>query len=133
MSIETNKQIARAFCDNISTGQIDAAMALMAEDSTWWVAGKPHLFALAGKKNKKEFFELLGQILAMMPKGLRLTPAAMTAEGDRVAVEAVSFGEMSNGKTYNNQYHLLFEIRDDKIWAVREYLDTMHVAEVMQG
>ena len=32
----------------------------------------------------------------------------MTAEADRVAVEAVSFGEMADGRKYGNTYHMLF-------------------------
>jgi len=42
-----------------------------------------------------------------------------------------SYAEISNGKLYNNRYHFLIEIRDGKIQAVREYLDTMHANEVL--
>ena len=66
-------------------------------------------------------------------KGLKLTPKGITAEGDRVAVEAESYGQHANGKVYNNQYHFLIEVRNDKIQAVREYLDTMHANEVLVG
>ena len=60
-----------------------------------------------------------------------MTPKGLTAEGDRVAVEAESYGEMATGKIYNNLYHFLLEVRDGKIHAVREYLDTMHAKEVL--
>jgi hypothetical protein len=51
-----------------------------------------------------------------------MTPKGITAEGDRVAVEAESYGETASGKIYNNLYHFLFEVRGGKIQAVREYL-----------
>jgi len=51
----------------------------------------------------------------------------MVAEGDKVAVEVESLGTLRNGRVYNNEYHTLLTIRDDKICAVREYLDTFHV------
>jgi hypothetical protein len=79
----------------------------MADTATWWVAGKPGQFVLAGTKTKAQFAELLQGIRTAMPKGLRVTPTGITAEGDRVAVEA------------------------EKIQAVREYLDTMHAKEVL--
>jgi ketosteroid isomerase-like protein len=66
-----------------------------------------------------------------MPKGLKVTPKAITAEGDRVALEAESYGELANGKVYNNQYHVLMEIRNGKIQAVREYMDTQHAHAVL--
>jgi ketosteroid isomerase-like protein len=130
MSVETNKQVVLSFLENFSAGKFDAALALMADSATWWVAGKPERFALAGIKNKAQFAELVQGIGAAMPRGLRVTPNGLTAEGDRVAVEAESYGETASGKVYNNQYHFLFEVHNSKIQAVREYFDTMHAKEV---
>lgn len=131
MSAETNKHVVLSFFDNFSVGKVDAALALMADSATWWVAGQPDKFALAGTKTKAQFAELLKGIGAAMPKGLRVTPHGLTAEGERVAVEAESYGETASGKIYNNLYHFLFEVRAGKIQAVREYLDTMHAKEVL--
>ena len=55
------------------------------------------------------------------------------AEGDRVAIEADAHGKLTNGKVYRNQLHLLVELRDGKITAVREYFDTMHTCELFHG
>lgn len=131
MSAEANKNLVLNFFENFSAGNVDAALALMADTATWWVAGKPDKFALAGTKTKAQFAKLVQGIGAAMPKGLRVTPQGLTAEGDRVAAEAESYGEMATGKIYNNLYHFLFEVRDGKIQAVREYLDTMHAQEVL--
>lgn len=133
MSAEDNKKLVLSFFENMSAGKADAALALMAGNATWWVAGKPDKFPLAGTKTKAQFTELFKGIGAVMPKGLRITPKGVTAEGDRVAVEAESYGELANGKVYNNLYHFLIEVRDGKIQAVREYLDTMHANEVLVG
>jgi uncharacterized protein len=127
MSIETNKQLVREFMERFSAGEMKTALGMMADSATWWVAGS---FPLSGTKSKAEFTELLGQIGGAVPEGIRLTPKAFTAEGDRVAVETESSAKHTNGKIYNNQYHFLFEVRDGKIQAVREYLDTMHANDV---
>ena len=34
---------------------------------------------------------------------------------------------MHNGKTYNNFYHISFELADGKIIRMNEYMDTQHV------
>jgi len=131
MSAEANKNVVLSFFENFSGGKVDAALALMSDTATWWVAGKPDKFVLAGTKTKTQFAELLQGIGTAMPKGLRVIPKGLTAEGDRVAAEAESYGETATGKIYNNLYHFLFEVRDGKIQAVREYLDTMHAKEVL--
>lgn len=56
----------------------------------------------------------------------------VTAEGDRVAIEAVSHGQMTNGKTYNNTYHYLFIFKDGKIRMAKLYNDTQHATEVQK-
>jgi ketosteroid isomerase-like protein len=59
--------------------------------------------------------------------GLKMTVKNLIAEDDKVAVELESYGELENGRIYNNQYHILMTVRDGKISEVREYLDTQHV------
>jgi len=132
MSIETNKNVVLSFLEDFSVGKIDAALSLMDDTATWWLAGKPDEFALAGTKTKTQFAEIVKGIVTAMPKGLQMTPRGITAEGDRVAVEAESYGETVAGKIYNNLYHFLFEVRDGKIQSVREYLDTMRVKELLE-
>ncbi|WP_203556975.1 nuclear transport factor 2 family protein [Bacillus sp. B15-48] len=61
---------------------------------------------------------------------IRLTPLAITAEGNRVAVETESYTELTNGRVYNNLYHFLFIVEDGKIQKVKEYLDTEHTRDV---
>ena len=80
MSAEANKQVVLGFFENFSAGKVDAALALMADTATWWVAGKPDKFVLAGTKTKAQFVELVQGLGAAMPKGLRVTPKGITAE-----------------------------------------------------
>lgn len=133
MSTEANKKLVLSFFENFSAGKADAFLAQIADTATWWVAGKPESFPLAGTKTKAQFAELIQGMGAMLPKGVRFTPKTLTAEGDRVAVEAESYGETVNGKIYNNLYHFLIEVRDGKIQAVKEYMDSLHAKEVLLG
>jgi len=67
----------------------------------------------------------------MFPNGFKVTIKSMTAEEDRVAVEAESYGETPAGKVYNQTYHYLFIVRDGKISVQHEYLDKWHLKERM--
>ena len=131
MGAEENKKLVLGFFEDMSSGNVDAFLGAMADNATWWVAGNPKDFPLAGTKTKAEFTQLLGGIGQAMPKGLKITPKGVTAEGNRVAVEAESYGEHANGKIYNNLYHFLVECENGKITAVREYLDTIHAKDVL--
>ncbi len=133
MSIEDNRKVALRFVESLSTGDIDGALDLIDEDVTWWLAGKPDQFEIAGSKTKQEFAEMLLTIGTGMPNGIQLTVTGMTAEGDRVAVEMDAAGTSATGLEYRNQYHDLLEIRDGKIVAGREYLDTAHAQRVIVG
>jgi uncharacterized protein len=131
MSTAENKDVVLSFFDNLSAGKLDAALALMDDNVTWWVAGKPEQFALAGTYDKAQFAAMVGAIGAAMPTGVQVSITGVTAEDDRVAVEAEERGRSAAGKAYHNQFHYLFEVRDGRIHAVREYLDTMHADEVL--
>lgn len=78
---------------------------------------------IAGQQLARLFYNMADQL----KDGLRMTIKSMIAEGDSVAIEAESLGELKNGRVYNQQYHILISVRDGKISAVREYLDTQHV------
>ena len=124
MSIEDNKALVTRFWQTFSAGKYDEAVAMLADDATWWVAGTT---ALSRTYSKAEFAELLSQVTPKAPKGLSVTPTALCAEGERVSVEAVSYGEFTNGRVYKNEYHFMMVIRNGKFVSVREYLDTEHV------
>ena len=128
MSTEKSKQIVLGFFETLNAGNAAAALDALGDSATWWIQGN---FPLSGTRTKAQFVELLGQLGAAIDGALSLRVKGVTAEGDRVAVEAESFAKMKNGKTYQNRYHFLCEVRDGKIQAVREYLDTMHANEVL--
>jgi len=135
MTIEENKEIALKFIKTLATCNIDKLLEMMADSAIWHVPGKPENFALAGPKTKSQLREILIPFFAQMPEGMKLVPcpSGITAEADRVAVEAESWAKMESGKIYNNQYHFLFTVREGKIHEVKEYLDTLHVKEIMFG
>lgn len=128
MSTEDNKKVVLGLFENLSAGNAAAVLDALADSATWWVAGN---FPLSGTKTKAQFAELIGGLGSKIDGALTVTPTGVTAEGDRVALEAESHAKMKNGKTYQNKYHFLIIVRDGKIQQVKEYLDTMHANEVL--
>ena len=127
LAVTTNKAVVRKFLEAFSESRFDDALDLMDDEGTWWVAGSTDI---SGTYTKEGFRELASGVAGGTRGGIRLSPTGITAEGDRVAVEAVSDGETLDGKRYLNQYHFLFEFKNGKFIAVREYMDPMHVQEV---
>ena len=128
MSLEANKQVVRRFWDAFSTKRLQDAFDLLSEDATWWIGGE---LPISGTYTKQKFVELARGILTEFPGGVVVTPTVMTAEDDRVAMEATSYGERVNGRVYRNFYHFQHVLRDGKLVAVREYLDTDHANRIL--
>jgi ketosteroid isomerase-like protein len=130
MMTERNKQIAAALFERFSAGDITGVLALMTDDVTWRVPGKPELSPVAGSYGKERLRRLFNRVLAQLDSGLNMTVLGSAAEGEQVAVEVESSGDLRNGRQYRQQYHFLISFRDGKIAAVREYLDTHHAFDV---
>ena len=124
MSIEDNRLTALRLIEGLSKGFIDEA--LVTEDVSWWVPGR-------GIINKTDFGKIAKTVNGQFKSGVVMTIHGSTAEGDRVAIEAEAYGELKNGKIYNNTYHFLFLFRDGRIFQAKEYNDSKHAADVFGG
>src|SRR4051812_6688162 len=102
----------------------------MTDDVTWRLAGKPELTPVSGVYDKARLGRLFNRMLQQLESGLKMTVVGSIAEGDRVAVEVESSGDLRNGRRYRQQYHFLIVLREGKIAAVHEYLDTHHAYDV---
>jgi hypothetical protein len=130
MSIEQNKQLARDFMDALARADIQFIQDAFAPDGVSWTAGT---MPISGTRTRDQVAEAARGILGVFPDGLKFSITNLTAEGDRVAIEAESYGRHASGKTYANQYHFLMRVRGGKIAEWREYLDTMHANDVLCG
>lgn len=131
MSLDANKKLVREFLDHYAHARYAAALAMLAPDSRWWIPGHPQEFPAAGWADKATVERRLAANLKLLPHGIEIIVGDMTAEGDRVAVEAESKAQLANGALYHNRYHFLFVVRDGRIHAVKEYLDTLHVMNTL--
>ena len=130
MISDDSRRTALRFFELFSAKDIDGALALMTEGATWQIPGKKELTPTAGVYTKDRIARLFRRMLDELVDGLRMTVVSSLAEGDRVALEVTSSGDLKNGRRYRQEYHFLMEFRDGMICAVREYLDTQHAHDV---
>ena len=86
---ESNKELARTFLDALSRADAGAIADLYAEDFQLWVTGS---LPFSGTKGRAEALEGIPAVLGLFPDGLTFTIEALTAEGERVAIEQISKG-----------------------------------------
>jgi ketosteroid isomerase-like protein len=122
MSTEANRETALKMMASMAAGGLDET--LLTDDVCWWVPGR-------GTVSKDEFKAMAAGFRTLLAGPMSLTVKGVTAEGDRVAIEAESYGPLKNGKVYNNTYHFLFQFRDGKICLSKEYNDSQHVADTL--
>ena len=122
--IEANKKIALRMIEQISLGIIDDE--LVTPDAYWWVPGQ-------GNLTRAQFQTLVDGFGKLRKKlgGIKVT--GVTAEGDRVAVEAEAEIELVNDKIYQNTYHFLFLFKNGKICCSKEYNDSHYAAEMFRS
>lgn len=132
MSVEFNKKIARALVESLGSDRNDALPGLLHEEAVWSVMANPASFPVTGDMSKIQFLDHMQRFRQAVPNGLQIAVTGVTAEGDRVAIEAESSATLLNGNVMSQVYHFLVEIRSEKVYKVREYIDTAHGAAVLE-
>lgn len=127
-TIAENKALIRKFLQAMESADGDRAANLMSEAGTWELVEQN-----AKQLNPTELAEAINGFSSMFSKPLTLTLTSMTADEDRVSVEASAYGELADDRVYDVRVNFLFEIRDGKIAAGREYVDTAYVAKTFDA
>ena len=121
MTTEQNRATALKLVATLGAGAPDLSLAT--DDAVWWAPGR-------GDFDNATFAKMAGGFASMFKSPSQITVHGVTAEGDRVAIEAQGHAELTNGKVYLNTYHYLFVFRDGKICRGKLYNDTQHAKEI---
>lgn len=128
--LERNKQFARDFFAAISRGDTKYVVDAYAEDGSVQTMGNT---LISGVFNKAQISAAAGAIFDAFPQGIEFTLKHLTAEEDRVAVEAESHGVHVSGRVYHNYYHFFMQLRDGKLVSLKEYMDTELITDILCG
>ena len=128
--IEHNKAFIRGFIDAMRRGDTAAIVAAYTDDGYCESLGHT---LISGRYSRDTIATVSSGLFEAFPAGLHFEILNITAEDDRVAVEATSRGQHVSGKLYANHYHFLFHLRDGKIAVMKEFMDAEHATEVLCG
>jgi len=119
---EANKQVVLKFIEAMGDGDPEAAGPCVTDDAYTLAKG---FGSFAGVRERDTILATIGAFHQLMPAGMKPEIVSVIAEGDRVVVEFEGNGVLSNGESYDNQYCMVFKLREGKICQVNEYFCTL--------
>lgn len=126
-SIDDNRQTILDFFRLSENG--GDVLPMLADDLVWWVPGD---WALGGTYRKAELGVVFDRVFGMLDGRPQFTIHNITAQDDRVAVDASSQGKFKDGGPFGNSYHFLFRLRDDgMIVEAKEFMDTAYMVHLL--
>ncbi|HEV7714500.1 MAG TPA: nuclear transport factor 2 family protein [Steroidobacteraceae bacterium] len=126
-----NERLTLEFFTILSTGELERVRELLHEDVTWipQVRDIPGAGTYRGKKGVID--EFLAPVRGMFAPGdPKTTVDTIVSKGPIVMVESRGLGKLADGRAYENRYAWAIEIRDGKVFAIREYMDSYYVAKL---
>jgi uncharacterized protein len=124
----TNKEIVLKWFEALVTADGATAMGLMHDDFKYFFPGT---MPAAGWWDRDGFLAS-GQMFAGKLAGpITMRIGDVTAEDDRVWVEAESEADLTDGGRYENTYVMAFRVKDGKVCEMKEFCDTLMTFEAM--
>src|SRR5262245_16246256 len=124
MSEQQNLDVVRRAYEAFGRGDLDTLVGLMDENVEWRTPGPADLPTAGTRRGRQEvaaFFGLLNQVFEIQ----RFEPETFLASGDRVVVLGSDPARVTaTGKVPDEPWAHAFTVKDGKIVAFQEYLDT---------
>lgn len=129
---ERNKAVVRAVGDAFSACDVDAMIALLADDCRYTVVGRPDRAPFGGTWTRTQVDAFMRPFFGGFDS-FDFRIHRMVAEGDCVMIEASSEGRGPGRKRYRNSYLMLFELDEaGLITRVMEHFDPLEVLDYME-
>jgi hypothetical protein len=129
---EHSRAVVLDYVAALDRGDPEQLRARFTADATWWLSGD---LPVSGTWTGPG--AIIDDFLAAMTD--RLDPSQPVvrdvkralADGDAVAIEWTTRATARDGSAYENDYAFVFEVKGDRIHAVREYFDTSKARQVL--
>jgi ketosteroid isomerase-like protein len=125
---DQNRSIVEEAYNNFKSGDIAGLLNLMSDDITWTLPemeGVPFAGARTGRASVAEFFQSVGASQDVVS----FEPRELIAEGDRViALGSYAWRVKANNREFRSDFAHAWTIRDGKVIAFHEYMDTACIA-----
>ena len=128
MTAAENKQLMQEIFAGLRTGDSRLFRQHLAPDTRLRVMGRTSWSrTLVGHERTSAYWAYVRSIFKEASKSI---VERMTAEGDLVVVESRGDNEAKDGTRYDNEYCLVFQLKDGMIVEMREYMDTAYTEQV---
>jgi uncharacterized protein (TIGR02246 family) len=128
---DDSSSVVRRYVAAVQAGDAEAIRDAFAEDATWAIAAGDLPISGTWRGRDAIIEDFLGTALSYYePGSVDIEITGMIAEGDRVALQWTSRARTRDGRPYENGCLGLFTVRDGRIQAVREYMDTLYAHDV---
>ncbi len=130
-AMSESERVALRFFETLSNGDLEGVRALLHPQATWTpqVRGVPGAGVHRGHKGIVD--EFLKPVRGLFrPGDPKVHIDSIASRGSFVMLESHSGGCLADGRPYENLYAWALEIRDGKVWALREYFDSHYVVQL---
>ena len=129
----TAKETVREYFDKLDAGQAREAFALFDENVSYRLIGTTPL-SIEAHSLREAVKTIIGPFTSRLVDGqVELIADELIAEGDTVVALARSKAVALTGLPYENEYAMVFRVKDGKITSLTEYLDTALVETAVFG
>ncbi|BCQ07361.1 hypothetical protein JMUB5695_00782 [Mycobacterium heckeshornense] len=126
----TNKELALTWFQALVSGDAQTAMSRMADHFRYFLTGT---MPASGWWDKKGFLDSARMFSSVLAGPITMRIGDVTAEGERVWIEAESEAPLASGGTYTNTYVIALKVSNGKITEMKEFSDTLHVFEAIDA
>jgi ketosteroid isomerase-like protein len=123
MGAAENKRLIETIFASIAAGDRAPFVTALADDVTMRVTGRNSWSQTFHGKDAL-LRDLYGYLATLVAEGRRTIPLRFIADDDHVVVEAVGEMRTKAGVPYDNEYCLVYRLKDGRIVEIREYLDS---------
>jgi uncharacterized protein len=124
-----NEEIVRSFFTTLSASDLEKLRLILHEHATWTVMATGIQGAGEKKGHKAIIDDFLLPVRGIFEDGdPKVVIEQLILQGSHAAVEAQGLGKFKNGKEYKNRYAFMIDIKDGKVFALREYTDSYYLS-----
>lgn len=123
---DEDTRVAVAFVEAMGNNDLETVAACMAPDGLLIAMGKGRF---AGEHSPEMIAGSIGAMRQMLPGGLNFTIGSVTAQGDRVVIEARSNADIGEAEPFRNDYVFVATMEGGRIKRCHEYYCTAYAEE----
>ena len=124
MSEQDNTRVVQQAYQSFGEGNIPGILALLAEDVQWRLPDMENV-PMGGERRGREGVGRFFALLAENQEAQQFEPQHFIAQGEKVvALGRYTWRVKKTGRTFSSEWAHVFTVREGRVVAFHEYLDT---------